>query len=103
MSLAHHTTKANARQHKLSTKRIISDHQHNGRLYRLLDVVTQDGLEYRCLRLYNLRSDGRLHFIKQFLFEPELSGWLKEALEMAEKQNRMTTEPDGHWTETKGS
>lgn len=84
MPLAHHTTRANARRHRLRTKRIISDKQLGGRLYRLLDVTTQDGLEYRCLRLYNLKDNGGLHFIKQFLFEPELTAWLGKALSMAE-------------------
>ena len=31
---------------------------------------------YRCLRLYNANG----HFIKQFLFEPELSDWLISCL-----------------------
>jgi hypothetical protein len=80
MSLAHHSTKANARRHKLTTVRIISMCHHNGRLYKLLDVRTQEGLLYRCLRLYN--ENG--HFIKQFLFEPEITNWLVRALARAE-------------------
>jgi hypothetical protein len=80
MPLAYHSTRANDRRHKLTTERIISECHHNGRLYKLLDVRTQDDLPYRCLRLYNENN----HFIKQFLFEPELTDWLREALGLAE-------------------
>lgn len=41
---------------------------HNGRTYRLVLVQTHEGLKYYALRLYNSHN----HFIKQFLFEPEL-------------------------------
>lgn len=74
--LIYHSTRVNARKHSLKMVRCISEVQLNGRLYRLLDVETQ-GVAYRCLRLYNASG----HFIKQFLFEPELSDWLKTALE----------------------
>lgn len=40
----------------------------NGRVYRLVEVQTADGLIYRSLRLYN--KDGK--FIKQMLYEPRI-------------------------------
>ena len=52
--------------------------KHNGRIYRLVTVRTGGGL-YRSLRLYNAQG----HFIKQFLFEPEIMGDLIALLEKA--------------------
>jgi hypothetical protein len=74
--LVHHSTRANDRKHKLSTIRLISEQRCRDRTYRLLEVITQDEIWYYCLRLLN--RDG--HFIKQFLFEPEMAAWLREAL-----------------------
>lgn len=55
---------------------MVSEREHGGRTYKLLKVETQEGLEYLCLRLYNAQK----RFIKQFLFEPELSQWLIQSL-----------------------
>jgi hypothetical protein len=76
LMLIYHSTRANDRKHKLSTIRVISEQRCRDRIYRLLEVTTEDGTPYYCLRLLN----GRGHFIKQFLFEPEMAAWLREAL-----------------------
>jgi len=54
--------------------------EYGGRTYRLVRVRTFDGKIYLSLRLYN--ASGR--FIKQFLFEPEVSEKLAEILLRAE-------------------
>jgi len=74
--LSHLTTRHAQKKHAVSVVATFAEKEHNGRLYKLLLVRTQDGLEYVCLRLYNAER----HFIKQFLFETELVSWLKETL-----------------------
>lgn len=54
---------------------------YNGRTYRLLMVQTQEGLKYYSVRLYNAHK----HFIKQFLFEPELLSDLIVLLQEAQR------------------
>jgi len=56
-------------------KRTIGDITHNGRTYRLCEVETAEGIPYLSLRLYNEKR----RFIKQFLFEPEIT-WKLAAL-----------------------
>lgn len=53
----------------------------DGRIYRLLMVQTHEGLKYYSVRLYNARN----HFIKQFLFEPELLSDLIALLQEAQR------------------
>jgi hypothetical protein len=69
-------TKKHIKSTPIKVNRTISEHIHNGRKYKLLDV-TADNLPYICLRLYNAKG----HFIKQFLFEPQVAVWLAGALE----------------------
>ena len=57
-------------QHRLEVIHQIAHYPYDGRIYKLLRVKTQDGLEYISLRLYN--KTGR--FIKQILVEPEIAG-----------------------------
>lgn len=76
MTMTYHTTRHRKRKHILRVKKVVSETNHNNRIYRLLVVETQDGLEYICLRLHNANN----HFIKQFLFEQELLDWLIETL-----------------------
>lgn len=54
-------------QHRLTVEKNHGEIKHNGRTYRLLSVLTHDGLPYYSLRLYN----GTGKFIKQFLIDPE--------------------------------
>lgn len=55
-------------KHKLTVVRTIGSVVNpEGREYRLVDVVTHDGLEYRAIRLYNANG----HFIKQLLMEED--------------------------------
>lgn len=63
-------------QHRLTVLRVIGSVRHKGREYRVVDVRTHDGLVYRSIRLYN--DKGR--FIKQLLFEPEITLELRAAL-----------------------
>lgn len=53
--------------------------QHNGRTYSLVKVLTNAGLEYLSLRLYN--ASGK--FIKQLLIEPELAPAIAKLFEEA--------------------
>ncbi|MBA7618488.1 hypothetical protein ES703_25815 [subsurface metagenome] len=61
------------------------DVNHNGRRYRLVKVRTGGGLVYFAFRLYN--ADG--HFIKAFMFEPEIRGDLIALLERSIKDNEL--------------
>lgn len=76
MSLVHRPTGYKGTSHPLIVRNEIAKVQHNGRTYKLLEVETHDGLPYTCIRLYNAKGK----FIKQFLFEPVLKDWLRNAL-----------------------
>lgn len=54
---------------KVRVVQVISEHPWGGRTYRVLTVTTGEGQDYVALRLYN----GRGHFIKQFLMEPQVA------------------------------
>jgi hypothetical protein len=69
MPMSYHTTKHKRKRNSLIVRKELKAVQHNGRVYKLLDVETKDGLSYLCLRLYNANN----HFIKQFLFEREVA------------------------------
>lgn len=56
-------------QYRLGVTCIVGEVKHEGRTYRVVDVVTSDGLPYRSIRLYN--SHGK--FIKQLLVEHEVT------------------------------
>lgn len=57
-------------KYPLSVLQALGEIRHNGRTYRLVEVLTFTGERYIALRLYN--SQGK--FIKQFLMETEVYG-----------------------------
>jgi len=69
--------------HPLTVLKTFGELRHNVRTYRLLQVKTHDNLVYTSLRLYN----GNGKFIKQFLFEPEITGGLIQLLCEVENGN----------------
>lgn len=73
--MTYHTPHKDRRGPPLEVVRTISEHVHEGRTYKILEVRYRD-LTYLCLRLYNERGK----FIKQFLFEPEVAAWIRGAL-----------------------
>lgn len=62
--------------HKLTVTEEIGKIEHAGRTYKILRVVTHDGLEYLSMRLYN--ATGK--FIKQLLIEPCLAPAFSDVL-----------------------
>lgn len=54
--------------------------EYKGRTYKLVLVRTQDGLSYYALRLFNAGG----HFIKQFMFEPEIRLGISKLLNESE-------------------
>ena len=62
--------------HKLQVLREISVVPHNGRTYKLVEVQTNEGQRYLCIRLYN--NKGK--FIKQLLLDQEVAGDIGQAL-----------------------
>ena len=63
---------------RLTVLKVIGEVKHNGRTYRLVEVETNDKLRYYSIRLYN--QTGR--FIKQMLYEPEISGPMADLLRL---------------------
>ncbi len=63
-------------RHRLEVLQTYGELTFRGRTYRLVKVRTEDGLEYKSIRFYN--AQGR--FIKQLLFEPEVTRGLVRLL-----------------------
>ena len=62
--------------HKLQVLREILVVPHNGRTYKLVEVQTNEGQRYLCIRLY----DNKGEFIKQLLLDQEVAGDIGQAL-----------------------